>query len=115
MSTFSNPRQLATVQGNPTPEENAVLATVIASTRADSAPARKRQSEKQGDSSDHDPDVGPQDTPMGKLEEHRKCPICQRRFDSKFALTEQRRITASKDSTLCFDIEYDRAYLHTVE
>lgn len=120
MATFSNSHQFASVEGNPTSEENAVLAAVIESMRDDrDTAAQYIQNGK--DEASPDPDARANNgseseaSPVQDLEEHRRCPICQRRFDSQFVLTAQRRITASKDSTLCFDTEYDRIYLHSTE
>ena len=117
MAAFPDASRRATVEGNPTSEENAVLAAVVASMRErEDAAAERTRSDPNEMSSEED--VGSdgaesEGSSTRSLEVHRKCPICQRRFDSRYVLTERRRITATEDSTICFDREYDRVYVHS--
>lgn len=120
MSLSLDGRRFACVDGNPTSEENAVLAAVLASVSDDEgAENRSAGEDGRSASTDHgaesDAEREREAAPVRELEDHRRCPICDRRFDSQYVLTEQRRITTSKDSTLCLDTEYDKIYLHSAE
>lgn len=120
MAALPDTRRFAYVDGNPTAEENAVLAAIIASVRdEEDASAQVSKDGRRDESADAASGTTQEDEEASSsaqgLEDHRRCPICERRFDSRYVLSERRRLTTSGDSTLCLDTEYDRIYLHSTE
>jgi len=58
----------------------------------------------------------PSETGSGRST-HRICPSCDRRYDSKFTLSERQQLVTAESgrSRLCFDHPADRVYVHEPE
>jgi hypothetical protein len=109
------------VSGSPTSEENAVIVSVLRSVTGQIAQAQALDGDDQtagdefADPSGSHPDTQSKDreSTRERLEHQRVCPICNQRYDSKYALNNQRRIFTAEESVICFDRDNDAVYQHS--